>query len=279
MPTEAELRAMLRDAATPRDDDDSTPDATRVIRRSRARRRPKQLLVGATAVVAVAGIGFAGIAGISALTPAQTGASSMVEEAAGDSAGGTAGESAPMDPEGAASGAGIGRAPANKLNLCGGTLAEVAPSATGLVLTTNFAATAPAGTNTVEGTVTMTNTSTEHITGTTAATPAITVSQNGRVLWHSNGMMIMMAALVDLAPGASMEYPASFTPVECSVEDDSAESFRTDLPALEPGSYDVSAAIDITLDSAAAGSAGGTAGNTAAPVDLVTGPTAPVTLQ
>ena len=37
-------------------------------------------------------------------------------------------------------------------------------------------------------------------------------------------------------------------PVVCGVEDDSAESFRPDLPAASPGVYQVSAAIDFLSD-------------------------------
>jgi hypothetical protein len=82
----------------------------------------------------------------------------------------------------------------------------------------------------------------------TAAAPAITVSQEGITLWHSNGAMVMSLVIVDLAPGESLEYAASFTPVLCGVEDDMAEVFRNDLPALDPGEYELSAAIDFVLD-------------------------------
>ena len=161
------------------------------------------------------------------------------------------------------------RAPAEKINLCGGGLADVAPNAAGLVLTSSFSA-ADASAERVSGTVTLTNTGTEHITGTSAASPAITLSKDGIVRWHSNGPMIAMAALVDLAPGASLSYQASFQPVSCGIEDDSAESFRENLPHVDAGEYQVSAALDLSIQ-AADGSFLST--------DLVTGPTSEVTLR
>ena len=78
-----------------------------------------------------------------------------------------------------------------------------------------------------------------------------------------SGPMIEMAAVVDLAPGESMEYAASFVPVVCAVEDDLAESFRDDLPPAPAGSYDVSALIDLSTD-----------GN----AELISGPSSTITV-
>lgn len=263
MPTEAELSAWLRD---PRNRGVSAIDPAAVIRSSKRRRLPKLLAVGGALSIAVAGFGVAGISGFQSLTPGDGFASSA----------GSSSESTPESAPGAAaeedSGAtdtGIGSAPAEKINLCGGEVADVAPSPTGLVLTTDFPSPVPAGAEQVDGTVTLTNTGTETIVGTTAASPAVTISQGGVVLWHSNGPMIMLAVMVDLAPGESMEYSASFTPVRCGVEDDAAESFRPDLPPLGAGVYQVSAAIDLIPEGAEAG----------APAELITGPTADITLD
>ena len=142
----------------------------------------------------------------------------------------------------------IRRAPAERLNLCEGNLAELAPSVTSLVLTTTFPDGAPADGSSRMGTVTLTKTDTQRVSGTTGASPAITLSQNGTVLRHGNGPTIAMAMMVDLDPGGSLEYGALFTPVRCGVEDDMAESFRENLPALKAVTYEVSAAIDIMLD-------------------------------
>ena len=156
----------------------------------------------------------------------------------------------------------IKRAPADRLNLCTGTLAEVAPSVSGLVLSVSFPD-AAAGSDSVTGTVTMTNAGTATVTGYTAASPAITLSQDSVVLWHSNGPMIELARDVALAPGESIEYSAAFSPVVCDIEDDTTESFRSGLPAAPRGQYQVSAAIDLMGDFEA---------------DLVTGPAQTITL-
>jgi hypothetical protein len=159
--------------------------------------------------------------------------------------------------------------PADRINLCGGPLAEVAPNPDGLVLSTAFPESSATGTGAIDGTVTLTNTGTQTVKGTTAASPAITVSQDGVVLWHSNGPMIMLAVVVDLAPGQSMNYRASFTPVRCGVGDDLADGFPDNLPALPAGGYQVSAAIDLSREGV----------NGSAINELVTGPVQTVTLR
>jgi hypothetical protein len=264
MPTESEFRTLLKNEA-----EDSAGsrrlDAAAIIRRSKRRRLPQQLAVGGLSTLAVAGIGFAGVTAFRMLPQ---GAMTM-------SAGSSAGSKAvpeQANPEQAAPGTaqGIKRAPADRINLCGGPLAEVAPNPDGLVLSTAFPASSTIGTKAIEGAVTLTNPGTQTIKGTTAASPAITVSQDGVVLWHSNGPMIMLAVAVNLAPGQSMSYRASFTAVRCEVADDLADGFPDTLPALPTGSYQLSAAIDLSRESAD----GGFSAN-----ELVTGPVQTVTLR
>jgi hypothetical protein len=197
--------------------------------------------------LAIGGVALAGVRGLGPVAPTSilsnesADTRSTTESGAADSGAGL------VDP---AQEGGVKRAPADRINLCGGALAEVAPSATGLVLTPVFPD-AQAGATSVEGTVTLTNTGSESVTGYSSASPAITLAQNGVVLWHSNGPVIQLATEVVLAPGESLEYAASFTPVVCGVEDDLAESFATDLPAVPPGEYQVSAAADVVVDGAA----------------------------
>jgi len=74
----------------------------------------------------------------------------------------------------------------------------------------------------------------------------------------------MVAVDVNLAPGESMVYPATFSPVVCGVEDDMGEGFREDLPAVPAGDYQVSALLDLSGD---------------ASVELISGPAATVTLR
>ncbi|MEO6944102.1 MAG: hypothetical protein ABI053_05270 [Lacisediminihabitans sp.] len=258
MPSESEFRTLLKNDAEGAAG--TRPlDAAVIIRRSKRRRLPQQFAVGGLSTLAVVGIGFAGITAFRMLPQ---GATTM---SAGSSAGGKA------VPEQAAPGAdqNIKRAPAERINLCGGEVAEVAPNPNGLVLRTQFPASSAAGTSAVNGTVMLTNTGTSTVRGTTAASPAITVSQDGVVLWHSNGPMIMLAVVVDLDPGQSMSYRASFTPIRCGVSDDLADGFPDTLPALPGGNYQLSAAIDFTLE--------GTDGTTV--TELVTGPTQTVVLH
>ncbi len=256
-----DLRHLFGEAPTP------AIDVAEVARRSRARRVPKVLGIGAAGVLALGGFG---VIGVQALGATQFGgATSQIATDAGAAAplAGSATSGDVSSSEGAmssgTSGGAIKRAPADRINLCTGTLAEVAPSQLGLTLAVDFA-NGSTGTAPIEGTVTMTNTSSATIVGYTAASPAITLSRDGIVLWHSNGPMIALAAQVDLAPGESMTYQASFTPVKCGVDDDLAEGFSDSLPALPAGDYQVSAAIDVMGDFAA---------------DLVTSPTETVTLH
>jgi hypothetical protein len=233
MPTEDELRGMLGGAPGHA----ASIDTAGVIRRSARRRTVRQVAAGGVTTLAVVGIGVAGFTG---LRTHQTSSASSAASSASPQA---------LVPQDESQGS-QKRAPAEKINLCGGTLAEVAPDASGLTLAVTFPADADASADSITGSVTMTNTGTTAVTGTTAPSAAITLSQGGVVLWHSNGVMIMMAALVDLAPGASMTYPASFSPVRCSTEDE-ADGFRSDLPHVAPGEYDVSAAIDLSRTDAA----------------------------
>lgn len=228
--------------------DEPTPavDVNSVLRRTRRRRLPKQAAAGGVLTLAIGGIAVAGFQGLGGLS--QTAGSSASDSAAGTSQ--DSGGTAELYSNGDTSSSDLKRAPADRINLCGGAVADVAPSATGLVLTTEFGteSAASVGEKTITGIVTMTNEGTETVTGSTAVSPAITFSQDGVVLWHSNGAMIDMATVVDLAPGESMEYEASFVPVICDVEDDLADVFRDDLPEAPVGEYQISALIDLSTD-------------------------------
>jgi hypothetical protein len=251
MSTESDLKNMLaHQGPTLR-----SVDLSRVLRRSSRRRIAQQVAVGSATTLAVAGIGFAGFSAIGGFT----GISGFGQSTTGDSSslGGTATDGASK------------RAPADKVNLCGGTLAGVAPNASGLVLTTRFDP-ADASADRVSGTVTLTNSGPDRVTGTSAAMPAITLSKDRIVLWHSNGSMAAMGVAVDLAPGASMTYQASFQPVTCAVEDDSTVSFRDNLPHVAGGAYQVSAALDLSQQSPE---------GSFLSTELVTGPVSAVTLR
>jgi hypothetical protein len=265
MPVEPNLSDLFHSATPP----PASLDAQEIIRRSRRRRLPARIGAGAVMSLAVVGIGVAGMTGLKSISFGTAASDSAISsESSGDEVMGTT--EGPDEPgaeqlglDGPTSSGGISRAPAEKINLCGGPVAEIAPSERGLELTVQFPD-ATAGDEIVTGEVTLTNNGTETVTGYTAASPAITLAQNNIVVWHSNGPMIMLAVDVNLAPGESMVYPATFSPVVCSVEDDMGESFRDDLPAAPAGQYQVSAAIDLSGEST---------------TELITGPAATVTLR
>ena len=257
MSTESDLKKMFSETGPSL----GQVDLTRVLRRSSRRRVAQQVAVGSATTLAVAGIGVAGFTGIRTLVPS-TGSSSASSTTAPESKGDSSPGSTATDGE-------LTRSPAEKINLCGGALSEVVPNVAGLVLATSFGP-ADASADRVSGTVTLTNSGSEHIIGGSAVSPTIILSKDGIVQWHSNGSMATKGVLVDLAPGASMTYQASFQPVTCAVEDDTNVSFRADLPQVAPGVYQVSATLDLSRQNAD--------GSFLSP-DLVTGPASEVTLR
>jgi hypothetical protein len=251
----------------PVDTDAAKIDTRQVIRRARLRRLPAQIAIGGGVVVAAGVLVVGAAVGLRAFSTSSGSASSSVAAAPEATSPVPAGGSAASDSSGSnSSGSGAitpdsGGAPAEKLNLCGGSLADVAASATGLVLTPHFPD-ASAGAASVPGSVTLTNTSKTRWSGSTAASPSITLSRHGVVLWHSV-TTDTAARNIDLAPGESTTYPAVLEPVVCGVEDDT-DGFRTDLPHVAAGTYQVSAAIDAPVDGLA---------------DLVTGPSQTISLK
>lgn len=253
MPTEDDLRAALRAADAP----EPALDARRVVARARARRAPAQVGGALVGVLALTGIGVVAVQTLPLTAPPVE--SAMVAE--GGAADTDSSVSSLEDAK---------RAPAERLNLCGAPVAEAVPSTSGLELTVEFPETATSGTDPIDGVVRLTNTSGERVTGTTAAVPAITMARDGVTVWHSNGPMILSLTIVDLAPGESLEYRTSIVPVECGPEDE-AETFREDLPALAPGDYTLSAAIDFSPDAPPA--------DAPALADLVMGPASSIRLD
>jgi hypothetical protein len=238
MPTESELREWLQGDGSELPAH-RTLDAGRIIRRSKRRRLPRQVGVGGVMTLAVASVAVGGITGLKSFLPgsATSGVSQNMDSGASELA----------PPRDSSSGSPTqGEIAANRMNLCGGPVASVPSNSSGLVLTPHFPPRAPANGEPVTGTVTLTNTGTSTVTGSTAASAMITVSQRSIVVWHSNGPMIMLAKLVDLAPGQSMDYQASFTPVRCDAANDTPEGFPDNLPKLDAGDYQVSALLEVS---------------------------------
>jgi hypothetical protein len=249
MPSDSELRDRFHEGTQPK----GQIDVDAVLRRARARRRPRVLLAGAGSVLAIAAIAVP--AALSSYTAPQTTALSAGDEAAAPefAAGGAADSGAQYD-----------RRPAETLNLCAAPVAEVAPAENGLVISV-APVTAAATAGSIPVTVTLTNGGAEQIFGTTASRPQLTLSSDGVTIWHTNGPTDLSARIVDLGPGESMTYETTFEPLVCGPEDDAAEEFRGDLPAAGPGTYLLTAAIDVMHDDGAT-------------IDLVTGPAVAVTL-
>jgi len=258
MPDEAELRQRFHD-----DEPAGTIDLDAVLRRSRARRRPR---VAAAAVVS-------SLAALAIVVPVFSVASQQTGTLSAGSAASAPDKAAPplaVEGGGASGSTATKPDPAAKLNLCAAPLATPAPAADGLVLTVQ-AVDAAAGARSIPVTVTLTNTGGERVTGSLSPFPTLTLSRDGIVLWHSNGAVPSLAQQLDLAPGASTTFSSTFEPVVCGAEDDAQPSFRTDLPGAGPGSYLLSAALDVNPTTT---DAGGDVGAV-----LVTGPTSPVTLH
>jgi hypothetical protein len=263
-------------------------DLHAVLTRSRRRRMPRQIAAGATLTLATGGIvlgGFA-LANSPGSATSSSGSAAMEDtpdpasgdESTGDSSTGdpATGDTATSEPTTGASADGDGslRA-AEQLNACGERVAEVEPAASGLVVTPHFPAEATAGATQIEGTVTLTNAGDERVRGTTGARAAITLSRGGTVQWHTNGAQNSIGIGVDLEPGESMEYAATLDAVSCSSEEDlDPLEPPKNLPAADPGEYQVSAAIDISPDANEGSDTG-----IQPELELVTGPSQTIALR
>ena len=243
---ENELRRMLANANPVTD---RPVDPQLVIARARSRRLPRQLAAGAVGVLAIAGVGVLAVNVPSLTQP--TGISADQAQVMESAPNEGADAEAPMSK----------RLGAEALNTCGEIRATPEPSRYGLELTVQFPAVAAVSSSTIDGVVTMTNTSTETVEGVTAIGPTVTVSDGGVVVAVA-APSDYVGAMVDLQPGESLEYAASFVPASCDVGATEA------LPA---GRYDLSGAIDFTPD--------GLGTDEPALADLVTGPPSQITLQ
>lgn len=264
MPTESELRDALRKGA----EAPGRLDAEAVIRGSRARRRPRQLVLGSAAVLAVVGFCYAGITAIPWPQAALMAASEDVGEAStGYDLAVPQSSSSATDPVTGAPQPGS----ALSANRCGLPSVEAGASSSGLLLTTDFPLTAAANGLPVEGVVTLENTGEQRVVGLTAAQPVIVLSRDGVTVWHTTSGSLSVGTLVDLAPGQSKQYPASFTPVLCTEEDEDALSFPVDLPPLGTGTYRVRALLDLVPLASARDAAGELVGGPGQDVALVGG--------
>lgn len=242
MHSEAELREAMRASVN------VTPtgiDTEAVMRKARARRVPKRIAFSSLSVLAVAGVVTLGVTSMPALLPGQSGASDSAVMA-------TAPESAQYAGAGGSESE-LSRAEKAQPNLCGMPTVRAESHPAGLALSASFPASAPADGEEITGVVSLTNSGTARVSGTTAAAPVIIVSRNGITVWRSHGMMVTAVEHLDLGPGESFSYDARFTPVECGPRDEIEGQFRDDLPPLASGTYQVSAQLAFIPDDAEAG--------------------------
>lgn len=234
MASESDLRHRFRDPESP----GGTIDVDAVIRRSRARRRPRAILAASASTLAAAAIvvplTLVGIGSISPTNPDATLAGGAAESAT---------DSGLAEPDAA-----IDRAPVSRVNLCEGELTQLDTPESGLAIALP-ATVAEAGPEPVDIVVTLVNTSDTELRGSVIGTAALTVSEDGMVVWHSNGPSADASErrAFTLAPGESTTFPAQVELVRCAIEDDEGDEFRSELPPLEPGDYTLTALLEIEL--------------------------------
>jgi hypothetical protein len=252
MPSDSDLRRRFQEGTQPRGE----IDVDAVLRRARARRRPRVVLAASGSVLAIAAIAVPAV--IVTGLPG-TGAGDQVmsagDAAAPESAGGAGGASETQltDPA------------AKIIALCGAEIAQPAPAANGLSVSVDPVTAAP-GQRGIPVTVTLTNGGTSSIFGSTAAAPVLTLSRDGVTVWHSAAPTDGAARVVDLGPGESMTYQTTFDAVICGPDEDADLASPTALPPAPSGTYRLWAMIDLTHDDGSA-------------VDLVSGPAVAVTLR
>jgi hypothetical protein len=250
--TESDLRDLLQG---PDPEGRTAIDLDAVLRRARARRRPRAIAASAVGALALVGV----LTPVVLISQQATNESSLM---VAEDSGGAAEASTAEDQD-------FATVPsAASLVSCG---APVIDHASGDALVLEVAPiTADAGSASIPIEVTLRNDGPTSLVGATTSLPVVVFSRDGVVLWYSSPIQDASGVRVDLDPGESMTYATTFEPVTCTagVEAESGDSdgLREDLPAAGAGSYRLSAAIDFIADD-------GTG------AILVTGPAAPVELR
>jgi len=259
MPSEDELREQFH-----RENPGGAIDLDAVLRRSRARRRPRVAAAAIVSSLAVLGVVVPVSISVASSTTSTLSAGSAASASDDGKAPEAAGAGRPSGP------GGVAQINIQGLNPCGAALTTPAPAADGLVLTVQ-PVDAAASDREILVTVTLSNTGAAEVAGSLSPFPTLALSRDGLVLWHSNGPVPSIAQQIDLAPGASTTFTTTFEPVVCAAEDDGPSGFRSDLPAVGPGDYQLSAVINFSPQTAGADGGAGAV--------VVSGPTSPVTLH
>ncbi|WP_341952393.1 hypothetical protein [Salinibacterium sp. TMP30] len=220
MVDESDIRSHLVDAETPA----IAINTDAIISRSKARRRPRQLAVGAVSVLAAASLVFAGV-NTFPRTGDLTTAGSMADES-----------STRMDSDAGADNAESYLAPDAVMDreTCGAIIPSQAASPYGLALELDLPGPVTAS-GSAFGTVRLTNTSDVAVTGTTASVPDVNLTRDSVSISHSPDAQILSVIPVNLQPGQSIEFAVSLAIYDCTTIDTGG--------MVEPGIYTASTSL------------------------------------
>lgn len=237
---ESALARALREDAAADAPGASAIDVAEATRRSRARRLPAQLALGAAAVALVLGVGVAAVGGLALAPPAFIAADGAREESAEQPGGGdsTGGEAAPSTP--------VARCGAPVDDAVGDDGEAGAP---GLRLEVDLPERAEADGDAIEGTIRIVNDGSRRVTGTASAPPTVIGSRDGVARWTSAAEAAAGSTAIELDPGESTVIPVRVRPVACVAADDGSSA---DDAAPPPGAYELSAFLTVTPSTAGA---------------------------
>lgn len=204
-------------------------DVSTVIRRSRARRAPRVLGAGAFAVLAVGAIaygGFSGIAGFGGATASDAGGAEPMAESmqSAEDASDGSGDAQTLYGEEKSS------VSVGELFRCGEAVLEIPASELGVVLSLSVPTVVDAGAASIPVSVSVVNESAGRVEARVSATPAVAVLSGGVVVAIAEAGL--PTTTVDLGPGESFAYEPGKVPLSC------------DGQPVQPGTYEVQAAVD-----------------------------------
>jgi hypothetical protein len=216
--SEPDLGPLFRSSSAPK----GQLDADAIIKASRRRRLPRLVITTAVPIIAVVGLLGGGIYGLAQVTGVGSASSAAGQEHAAP----LAGVPSPDEYSKAATGAAAS---------CAVPQPYFGPTTNDLSATVTFPDDATLKT---PGVVTLTNTSSKAVSGTTGG-PAVTIEDNGAIIALSFGSD-SAGRTIDLKPGASVKLTA-YLPARCS---------QTAKQVLR-GPFEVQASLNLTLDSGA----------------------------
>jgi len=218
---EHELRAHLTDGDLPAIEIDTSA----IISRSKSRRRPRQLAVGAVSLLAAASLVFAGINTFPLVNDVNTATGTLADDSTSsrEESGATDESSSFLMPD-----------ESPNAEACGSTIPATAASPYGLTLELELPAEVVAS-GSAYGTVRLTNNSNSAVMGNTASVPDVNLLRESMVISHSPDAQILSVIPVNLQPGQSIEFPVAIDILDCGTIDTGG--------MLEPGTYTVNTAL------------------------------------